>query len=349
MNKKRGLSIVITTLIMILLVLVAIGVVWVVIKNILDRGSEEISIERLTINLQIERVLYSSYSVDVTVKRGVGSGELSGINFVLSDGDNSETIKERNVNLAELGSKTFSLDYDGIVKKISIAPIVGKEADSGLLGTATEKEFSDEEIIENLNPVSWWRFNGNTDDEMGGDNCIASGSIITDGKYGQAYNFDGVNDYLNCGNSAALDIKNALTISAWVKPNLMEGVYGRIANKGWAAAGSWSLMKIMDNRWDFATLISTQRHARSNSAYSIGEWVHLAGVFNGTSQMLYVNGIKQNEVVTISPVGQLGTPTFNLDIGGTSGFFNGTIDEVMIFDKALKEQQVEGIYNLDLS
>ena len=44
---KRGLSKVVTTLIVILLVLVAIGIVWVVVKDVITEGSEEVSTGKL--------------------------------------------------------------------------------------------------------------------------------------------------------------------------------------------------------------------------------------------------------------------------------------------------------------
>ena len=52
--QKRGLSTVVTTLILILLVLVAIGIVWVVIKNVLSEGAEEVSLDKFTVDLEIK-------------------------------------------------------------------------------------------------------------------------------------------------------------------------------------------------------------------------------------------------------------------------------------------------------
>ena len=51
--QKRGLSTVITTLIMILLVLVAIGIIWVVVRGIIEKNSEQITINPLINNFKI--------------------------------------------------------------------------------------------------------------------------------------------------------------------------------------------------------------------------------------------------------------------------------------------------------
>ncbi|NOQ55625.1 MAG: hypothetical protein GQ477_02340, partial [Nanohaloarchaea archaeon] len=76
--------------------------------------------------------------------------------------------------------------------------------------------------------VGWWRFNQETgenntffrDWSTYGNNGTCSGSncsIYTTGKFGQALDFDGADDYVNCGNDSSLDITSAITIEAWVK------------------------------------------------------------------------------------------------------------------------------------
>ena len=53
MINKKGLSMVVTSLIIILLVLVAIGIIWVVVQNIITEGTEQVSLGKFTINLEI--------------------------------------------------------------------------------------------------------------------------------------------------------------------------------------------------------------------------------------------------------------------------------------------------------
>ena len=50
MESKKGLSAVVTTLIIILLVLVAVGIIWVVVQNIVTEGAESISLELFTVD-----------------------------------------------------------------------------------------------------------------------------------------------------------------------------------------------------------------------------------------------------------------------------------------------------------
>ena len=69
-------------------------------------------------------------------------------------------------------------------------------------------------------------------------------------------------------------------------------------------------------------------------------------ISDGTNVKLYRNGILQSDVEPVSSytIGNNGALYF-----GRTSAFDGTIDEVMIFDKALTEAQVEDLYNLDLS
>ncbi|GAJ06677.1 unnamed protein product, partial [marine sediment metagenome] len=87
---------VVTTLIIILLAIVAVGIVWVVVKNIISKGKEDISLTGLTLDLEILRASVDEDTriLSVTVKRKSGEGTLIGINFVISDGDNSVVVRK---------------------------------------------------------------------------------------------------------------------------------------------------------------------------------------------------------------------------------------------------------------
>jgi len=86
--KKKGLSTVVTTLIIILLVLVAIGIIWVVISNVITQGSEQIFLDKFTMDLDLKNVNANNGSNTVTmdVKRNAGKGDLYGLKFIFNDG-----------------------------------------------------------------------------------------------------------------------------------------------------------------------------------------------------------------------------------------------------------------------
>jgi flagellin-like protein len=142
-NNKRGLSAVITTVIMIALVLVAVGIVWAVVNTLIQDQTEKIEAGAVMINLDLKSATISEDNTTtfITVKRGVGKGDLSKIKFLLSDG-NEEIVKEVNTTLRESEIKKFNFslnDLSGNLVKISIVPIIVLES-----GEEFTKDVSDE-------------------------------------------------------------------------------------------------------------------------------------------------------------------------------------------------------------
>ncbi len=135
-KNQKGLSAIVATLIIILLVLVAVGIVWVVVNNVIQEGAEEIDLGKFTLDLEIKRVQIEDNNVTVVVvKRNPGEGNFIGMNFVFSDGINSEIIRENTV-FQELDEKSFRFTLTEIsttnLKTISVVPIFelssGKES-----------------------------------------------------------------------------------------------------------------------------------------------------------------------------------------------------------------------------
>ncbi len=136
--KKRGLSTIVVTLLIILLSLVAVGVVWVLVSNVLKSGAQQANFQfgTLFLDLKIGKVTIDSGTGDtsVIVSRGSGQGDLTGVAFILSDGKNTKTIKKM-ATINELESQTFiftSSDLGSVsfIKQVDIAPIVGDQVGS---------------------------------------------------------------------------------------------------------------------------------------------------------------------------------------------------------------------------
>ncbi|MBI4116225.1 hypothetical protein HY449_00600 [Candidatus Pacearchaeota archaeon] len=161
-KNNRGISAIIVTLLMIVLSLVAVGVVWVVISNVLSSGTEQVSsgVGQLLVNLKLENVkIQANGDVQATVKRSSGQGELSAINFIVSDGTNSQVIKKDASGLKELGTQTFTitpadLTTVGFVKDVSIAPLTKDSSGKETIGNAVDnKKIATDQILGGLGLV----------------------------------------------------------------------------------------------------------------------------------------------------------------------------------------------------
>src|SRR3989344_6893407 len=197
---KRGLSGVVTTLIIILLSLVAVVTIWVVIRNIVESGSEQIQLGQYTVDLDLQKAVSIPAGTQVTVTRKPGQGAMSGLKFIVSDGVNSYIYDQKDITLNELETKTFTINHTGPIKSVSVAPLIKTGTTDTAQNVVDDMKFSSYEAAKGMNGlVSWWRFEENANDEMGLNNGILSDPApqLVDGKYGKAYKFTSSSDYLS--------------------------------------------------------------------------------------------------------------------------------------------------------
>jgi len=112
MENKQGMSAVVTTLIIILLVIVALGIIWVVVKNVIQGGVEQVewaekcrAIEVQAVKIEASGVNFDEY--DVTLSRtGAGEDVIAGVKLVFSDGTDYSNVTEFGIAIGKLETKT---------------------------------------------------------------------------------------------------------------------------------------------------------------------------------------------------------------------------------------------------
>lgn len=156
-----------------------------------------------------------------------------------------------------------------------------------------------------------------------------------------------MNDYVNCGNGASLVDADHMTISVLVKFKKL-GLQGVVAKaQDGPNMGYWLGMD-EDNRMAFVIrndLGGGQNHIPGN-VLDTDKWYFLAVTFNGAQVYLYENGIQvtsYTKSVTSSLLGNLKIGTGTDWIGGS--WFDGTIDEVRVYNYALTPTQIKTLYN----
>ena len=79
----KGLSSIVATLLVILLVLVAVGIVWGVVNNVIKKGTEQIILDKVTLDLTIKKVsINNDTSVTVNIQRKRGGGDFESLKFM---------------------------------------------------------------------------------------------------------------------------------------------------------------------------------------------------------------------------------------------------------------------------
>ena len=117
-NSKKGLSTVVTTLIIILLVLVAIGIIWVVISNVISEGTQSAdwAVKCLEVSVKATSVTNCiSTSCDVTLSR-TGSGDaINGVKLVFrNETSGSSDVLDYPNNIGPLETVTASIAITGL-------------------------------------------------------------------------------------------------------------------------------------------------------------------------------------------------------------------------------------------
>jgi len=176
-----------------------------------------------------------------------------------------------------------------------------------------------------------------------------SGWNSTDCKYGNCLKFDGINDYVDCGNSESLQITSAITVSVWVKVK-NEGSYDAIVAKSDGNTAGWVLSaRGDDDTWSFWVYVGSFYRGQMAKTWQDGNWHHVVGTYDGETVTIYVDGVEGTEDTT--PSGDITDYNGNVMIGQESDggvFFDGTLDEVKIYSRALSGDEVSADYTLGL-
>jgi hypothetical protein len=192
--------------------------------------------------------------------------------------------------------------------------------------------------------VGYWPFNSNAHDESGnGNDGIVNGATLTEDRFGNAnsaFEFDGVNDYIFIQNSSSLSITSEITISAWIKRNTLDNQYREIVRKG------FDFFLLVNNQNELGLGINGSLYSDGYPLSGVGEWEHVVGVYSDAENLafLYLDG---SLVYTIQTSLVLQAGSDNLRIGSTNinhQIFAGAIDDVLIYSKALSEQEVQALY-----
>jgi hypothetical protein len=200
-------------------------------------------------------------------------------------------------------------------------------------------------------PTLYWTFSSLADVTKEGasnTNCTLNGNATytADGKFGGGLLLDGSGDFVSCGSSTLtnLPIGNSnYTISVWVKSaELNTGGY-----IGWGEYGSNNRVNAfrtnddgIQNNWWGNDLIH-----RSPALNLLNQWHHAVVNYNGTNRTIYFDGA----LLKTDTPGTPNSTASNFAIGRTAPlyreFFNGTLDDLSIWNRALTLDEISYLYN----
>ncbi len=213
--------------------------------------------------------------------------------------------------------------------------------------------------------VGWWKADGDARDGSGNGNngTWQNGEAYAAGISGRAFQFDGMDDMVVVPDSPSLRPEQ-LTVAAWVKFASLESQrYGALVdfpgyqyiifkrNPRLGSFEDFSLIKAGNPDGVFWIGVAPEATMQGNGAASLtrvvaGQWYHVAATYDGSAIRLYVNGVMEGEVPYAYPLYHSSQPL----VIGRSGeeihdaAFNGLIDDVRIYNRALSCVEIEALY-----
>lgn len=201
--------------------------------------------------------------------------------------------------------------------------------------------------------VSMWKGEWNANDAFGSSSgTLQNGATFAPGKVGQAFSFDGVDDYVSVPkNSAWAFGSNDFSINLWTKFNVVRsGAFGGLPNvfvgqdEGGSNLNKW-VFYLADDGLDFHINGSVSAFiGHIPFSPTPGQWYHIAVNRSGSTYSFFVNGTLAGTAVDANPIPDVNAA---LTIGQAEGlgYFNGLIDELGIYNRSLTAGEIQTIYN----
>jgi hypothetical protein len=203
--------------------------------------------------------------------------------------------------------------------------------------------------------VAYYPFCGNANDQSGnGLNGLVNGATLTSDRFGNtnsAFNFNGTSNFIKVLDNDLLDLTQNLTLSAWISPNSVvneQAVFGKgkiSSQTGYSLLHNVLIPEKTGISIQNQPIPVSEAHINS-STLNLNTWYQLLGTYNGSELKLYLNGVLVKTTTTSLQL--MPNSLTDLFIGcELSGFrfFNGKIDDVGIWNRALSQQEITQLFN----
>jgi len=220
--------------------------------------------------------------------------------------------------------------------------------------------------------VAYYPFNANANDHSGNENhgTVSSATLTEDrfDNFNSAYSFDGIDDYIDCGNDSTM-YTTSMSITYWIKMSAPFDRLYSIINDCSSADGAWGFSNIFDRNGIIATVgageNSHRMRAESKSLINDHFWHFVTSVYSNHDKTIkvYIDGKlkKENSYIDAdSGFDENDSLThdlslYNWNIGRISGsaldefisphYFEGSLDDIRIYNRAITIEEIDLLYD----
>lgn len=247
---------------------------------------------------------------------------------------------------------SHSININGLSPDTTYCYVVSSRDRSNNSATSTEHQFK---TLISLDLVGWWHFDegkgtiAHDSSKYGNDGTLVKGPIWVEGKFRKALQFDGVDDSVKCGNRVSLNnIMDEITFTAWVKPFKDDGCIVR--KWEWSDYSGYHFniyTGVYDSTFNLKIGYGDTSLLILGMPLHLNEFSHVAFTASDSEVIFYLNGNVTSKAIPGRPI-QLRNSK-SVYIGGGSGwsgkYFNGAIDEVKIYGRALSAEEIKADYH----
>jgi streptogramin lyase len=238
----------------------------------------------------------------------------------------------------------YDTDNDGIANCFDNCP------------TVSNPEQANSNVGPPAGAISYWKAEGDAQDSIDSyHGTLMNGATFEAGKAGQAFSLDGIDDYVSIDDSDAWDFSGDFTLALWVKANSWSSGWWQAAFIGhddYDVGNKWIFSYSPD---DSATIFHINDEGGSGPGLLGNSWTAQTGVWyfivltrSGDTYTFYRDGDFDGSIVNTYTIQNANVP---LTIGWSEeeGSFNGLIDEVVIYDRALTATEIQQHYQNGLA
>ncbi len=204
--------------------------------------------------------------------------------------------------------------------------------------------------------VAFYPFNGNANDESGNNNNgVVNGATLTTDRFGntgKAYSFDGLNTFIEVASNSSLQLTSNYTLNGWFNANVFfyssnadRSILSKVESTGWY--GGYEVI-IGGNTKDiaYAGNVGGNNFVVGSIGYAINTWYMFTVTFDGSTIKLFMNGMLVNSKIVSGNLQTSNLPLlFGRRGGSIQGKFDGKLDDVRIYNRALTQEEITYLAN----
>ena len=197
------------------------------------------------------------------------------------------------------------------------------------------------QVLGDTSCIAYYKMSDATDETGSYDGTPTNVNFNVAGKFGNAGEFNGSSSYVLAPSFMPTG-SNPRSASAWVKTTVSNANM-TILFYGSESSNNAFIFRVINGQLGVAFWAND--HDFTATGLTDGNWHHVVATYDGSLAKLYLDG----NLIGTGSAGAVSTSSANLAIGaynnGVDALFNGSIDQVRIFNRAITATEVETLYN----